>query len=97
MSASYYAAKVGFSSVVSLGAETFPEQYRGTGTTMILAFADLGMAITSPMLGKILDVWGFTAMLSVTSATLLSSIGLYGLLSLGHQDVDLHYGDPQRR
>ncbi len=85
-----------FPCVVSLGTESFPEQYRGTGTTMILAFADLGMAVTSPILGRILDQWGFTAMLTATSAALLASVGLYGLLSLGHKDVDLHYGDQER-
>ena len=81
-----------FPCVVSLGAETFPEQYRGTGTTMILAFADLGMALTSPILGRIPDQWGFTVMLSATSLSLVASVGLYAFLSLGHRDVDLHYG-----
>lgn len=81
-----------FPCVVSLGAETFPEQYRGTGTTMILAFADLGQALTSPILGRILDTRGFTAMLSCTSLALVSSVGLYSILSLGHRDNDLHYG-----
>ncbi len=86
-----------FPCVVSLGSETFPEQYRGTGTTMILAFADLGMALTSPGLGRLLDTWGFTVMLTTTSTTLLASIGLYGVLSRGHKDVDLHYGDQERQ
>jgi len=81
-----------FPCVVSLGAETFPEQYRGTGTTMILAFADLGMAVTAPILGWVLDQWGFTVMLCATSATILASVGVYGVLSLGHKDVDLDYG-----
>ena len=63
---------------------------------MILAFADLGMALTSPVLGRLLDLWGFTVMLSVTSGALLASVGLYALLSLGHKDVDLHYGDQER-
>ncbi len=85
-----------FPCVVSLGSETFPEQYRGTGTTMILAFADLGMALTSPVLGQLLDTWGFNVMLTTTSTTLLASIGLYGVLSRGHKDVDLHYGDQER-
>ena len=85
-----------FPCVVSLGSETFPEQYRGTGTTMILAFADLGMAITSPILGQVLDEWGFTVMLCATSATLLASVAVYGVLSRGHQDVDLDYGERER-
>ena len=86
-----------FPCVVSLGSETFPEQYRGTGTTMILAFTDLGMALTSPLLGRVLDTWGFTVMLTATSTTLLASVGIYGVLSQGHKDVDLHYGDQERQ
>ena len=48
--------------------------------------------LTSPILGRILDQWGFTVMLSATSLSLVASVGLYAFLSLGHRDVDLHYG-----
>lgn len=82
-----------FPCVVSLGAETFPEQYRGTGTTMILAFADLGQAITSPILGQLVFHGGFNIMLASSSATVLSSILLYAVLSRGHVDRDLHAPD----
>lgn len=78
-----------FPCVVSLGSETFPEQYRGTGTTMILAFADLGQAVTSPILGQLVYHWGFTEMLCASATTLLGSVGLYAVLSQGHVDRDL--------
>jgi MFS family permease len=78
-----------FPCVVSLGSETFPEQYRGTGTTMILAFADLGQAVTSPILGQLVFHWGFTEMLCASATTLLGSVGLYAVLSQGHVDRDL--------
>ena len=56
---------------------------------MILAFADLGQAITSPILGQIVYHWGFTAMLATSSLTVMTSVVLYALLSQGHVDRDL--------
>lgn len=44
-----------FPSVVSLGTETFPREYRGTGTTIILGFTEIGVAISAPLLGWIID------------------------------------------
>ena len=44
-----------FPAVVSLGTETFPLKYRGTGSTLILGFFDLGMLACAPVLGGIVD------------------------------------------
>jgi len=44
-----------FPSVVSLGTETFPREYRGTGTAIILGFTEIGVAISAPLLGWIID------------------------------------------
>jgi MFS family permease len=44
-----------FPSVVSLGTETFPREYRGTGTAIILGFTEIGVAISAPALGWIID------------------------------------------
>lgn len=44
-----------FPSVVSLGTETFPRAYRGTGTAIILGFTEIGVAISAPALGWIID------------------------------------------
>jgi MFS family permease len=44
-----------FPSVVSLGTETFPREYRGTGTSIILGFTEIGVAISAPLLGWIID------------------------------------------
>ncbi|NQV23076.1 MAG: MFS transporter [Rhodopirellula sp.] len=44
-----------FPSVVSLGTETFPREYRGTGTTIILGFTEVGVAVSAPVLGWIID------------------------------------------
>lgn len=44
-----------FPSVVSLGSGAFPKEYRGTGTTVVLGFTELGSVISAPILGRIID------------------------------------------
>lgn len=44
-----------FPSVVSLGSGVFPKQYRGTGTTIVLGFTEVGVAISAPALGWLID------------------------------------------
>lgn len=44
-----------FPSVVSLGSGAFPKEYRGTGTTVVLGFTELGSVISAPILGAIID------------------------------------------
>lgn len=44
-----------FPSVVSLGSGAFPKEYRGTGTTVVLGFTELGSVISAPILGGIID------------------------------------------
>ncbi|MBL4885915.1 MAG: MFS transporter [Planctomycetaceae bacterium] len=56
-----------FPCVVSLGTETFPNQYRGTGTTLLLCFLDLGGLLSAPLLGSIIDHVSFPAMFAVTA------------------------------
>jgi MFS family permease len=70
-----------FPCVVSLGAGAFPEQYRGTGTTIVLAAIDIGTILTAPLLGSLIDHYGFRTMLSLVSATLAASSIIYGLIS----------------
>ena len=45
-----------FPAVVSMGADSFPRRYRGTGTTFILAFIEMGILLSAPVLGAIIDV-----------------------------------------
>ncbi len=47
-----------FPAVVSLGTEAFPRVYRGTGTTLVLGFFDIGGAVSAPILGAIIDGFG---------------------------------------
>ncbi|MFN8858517.1 MAG: MFS transporter [Planctomycetaceae bacterium] len=46
-----------FPAVVSLGSGRFPAAYRGTGTTLILGFQEVGLALSAPLLGMLID-WG---------------------------------------
>ncbi|MFH5805371.1 MFS transporter [Alienimonas sp. DA493] len=87
-----------FPAVVSLGTETFPLRYRGTASTLILGFFDLGMLICAPVLGGMVDL-GVASGLSggtefipmfVGAALLDGGIGLYYHLAAGRrEDVDV--------
>jgi MFS family permease len=44
-----------FPCVVSLGTGRFPREYRGTGTSIVLAFIEVGVAVSAPILGWIID------------------------------------------
>lgn len=46
-----------FPAVVSLGAGCFPVHYRGSGTTLVLGFTELGTIVAGPVLGAIIDHW----------------------------------------
>ncbi len=77
-----------FPCVVSLGAEGFPVRYRGTGTTVILGFIDVGMALAAQPLGWVIDRFGFTAMYLSTAGFCLTSLVVYGVLRGGAVDTD---------
>ncbi|RPI80459.1 MAG: MFS transporter, partial [Planctomycetaceae bacterium] len=49
-----------FPAVISLGAGRFPTEFRGTGTTLVLGFQEIGLAIAAPLLGMLID-WGNSA------------------------------------
>ncbi len=71
-----------FPCVVSLGTETFPPQFRGTGTTLLLCFLDLGGLLSAPLLGGIIDHVGFAAMFA-TTAVAFSVVTLFYALTTG--------------
>lgn len=50
-----FGAALIFPPLLSLGAGRFPPHYRGTGTTLVLGFIDLGTIIASPILGTLID------------------------------------------
>ena len=77
-----------FPSVVSLGAGVFPPRYRGTGTTMILGFVDLGTVLGAPLFGWVIDNSGYTVMF-LTAATMAGAIVVgYAIAHFRHFDLD---------
>lgn len=44
-----------FPSVVSIGSGCFPKEFRGSGTTVVLGFTEIGMVVSSPVLGWLID------------------------------------------
>jgi MFS family permease len=86
-----------FPAVISLGSGKFPVQYRGTGTTLILGFMDLGMIIGAPVLGRIIDqghkTWGsaqagFDGMFYTASGFVMTTILVYALTGARQPDTD---------
>jgi MFS family permease len=59
-----------FPAVTTLGAESFPERYRGTGTTLILGFIDVGGLCGAPALGLLIDHFDFRTMFLCAGSTI---------------------------
>lgn len=77
-----------FPCVVSLGAGRFPPEYRGTGTTIILAFVDLGTMLSAPLLGRLIEVEGFTRTYLIMTMLTLAVAVIYGVLRFRVPDSD---------
>jgi len=77
-----------FPCVVSLGAERFPERYRGSGTTLILGFIDVGGALAAQPLGWVIDSYGFTPMYLGTALFCLVTLLGYGWMMFNAPDED---------
>lgn len=77
-----------FPCVVSLGSGAFPPEYRGSGTAITLGFMDLGVFLFAPLLGWVIDLFGFVPMF-LTSAGTTALIGVYyRLATIGLVDED---------
>lgn len=81
-----------FPAVVSIGSGAFPREYRGTGTTIVLGFLEIGMMISAPRLGWIIDHYGFAAMFWTSSLIAVGVMGLYAVTGARRPDVD-RYGN----
>ncbi len=92
--ASGFAHALLFPAVVSLGTESFPKEYRGTGTTLVLGFFDLGGAVFAPSLGAIIDHYGGVGFSQMYYASgVISVLGgiAYWLTGAKRPDSDLIY------
>lgn len=65
-----------FPCAVSLGADAFPDEHRGTAMTLIMGCTDVGMLLGAPVLGMVVDHWGFVPMFLGT-AVLLGVCGVF--------------------
>lgn len=90
-----------FPAIVSIGAGRFPIQYRGSGTTLILGFTEMGTALAAPLLGYLIDqgnagggTRGFSWMF--IAASIFACVGLifYALTAARHPDRDPHLPQP---
>jgi MFS family permease len=85
-----------FPAVVSKGAGQFPRRFRGSGTTLVLGFVDLGTALFAPALGGIIDYFdhtGFREMFFTSAGVSLSVAVIYALTTARKPDVDRHGDD----
>jgi hypothetical protein len=83
-----------FPCVISLGAGAFPVEYRGSGTTITMGFMDLGVFLSAPLLGWVIDAYGFSTMF-MTSAALAFTVGvMYAVLTHGAADSDRDVAPP---
>lgn len=65
-----------FPCAVSLGADAFPDEHRGTAMNLIMGCSDLGMLLGAPALGWVAHTWGFGAMF-LTTASLQGVCAVY--------------------
>lgn len=80
-----------FPAVVSMGSESFPREYRGTGTTIVMGFFDVGTFVSAPILGTIIDTFdrtGFTPMFLTAAAVAIVVAVIYALTSARTFDSD---------
>ncbi len=83
-----------FPAVVSIGSGAFPRHYRGTGTTLVLGFLEVGTMLSAPVLGTIIDRFGahgFGTMFATVSGLSALVAVTYGLTAARRPDVDRHH------
>jgi len=78
-----------FPCVLSLGAGAFPIEHRGTGTTITLAFVDLGTMISAPILGRTIENYSFETVCYGTSGLMLLVLVVYAILRLRIHDEEI--------
>ncbi len=78
-----------FPCVISMGAGSFPEQYRGSGTAITLAAIDFGTILTAPFLGWMIDHYGFYSMFYCVSGSLFIGAITYSAITSRLIDTDI--------
>ncbi|MEX0718911.1 MAG: MFS transporter [Planctomycetaceae bacterium] len=78
-----------FPGVVSLGAGTFPQEYRGSGTTLVLGFTEVGAALGGWGLSRVVEQFDFVTMFHVAAWTSLAIGAVYAFTGARLPDEDL--------
>ena len=78
-----------FPAVVSLGTRRYPKRYRGTGTTLTLAFFDIGALALAPAMGWVIDAFGYPPMYWATAAMALAVAAAFAAATYGAVDADM--------
>lgn len=84
-----------FPAVVSLGAGAFPQKYRGTGTTIVLGCFEVGAMVSGPVLGGIIDRFGFAPMFYTAAGTAVGIGAFYALTGARQPDDDVLGSEPE--
>ena len=77
-----------FPAVVSLGTRRFPKRYRGTGTALTMASFDLGGLLLAPVMGWVIDHFGYPQMYGATAGAALVVASIFALVTRGEVDSD---------
>ena len=77
-----------FPAVVSLGSGAYPMQFRGSGTTIVLGFFEVGAMVSSPLLGSIIHHYGFRTMYWASAAMVAVVILIYAVMDVRKPDED---------
>ena len=85
-----------FPSIVSMGAGAFPQQYRGTGTTVFLGFTEVGSIVSAPLLGGVIDRLGFSRMFLISAAAVFLVGVIYAISESQKHDDDIKLNDGRR-
>lgn len=91
-----------FPSIVSLGAGSFPPEYRGSGTNLTLGFFDCGIALSAPLLGRIIDLAqydgkGFRPMFAVAGTVPMIVAAVWYWSSRHELDEEVGGGRPRTK
>ncbi len=85
-----------FPAVMSLGTGTFPKEYRGSGTTIMLGFSEVGTMLSAPLLGWLIVQFDFTHMFLFAAALSLGVGVVYYLTDAQRADDDIVAARPER-
>jgi MFS family permease len=82
-----------FPGIIAGGSSTFPDRYRGLGTTLMLAMFDIGQLVGAPIaggiihFGRLLGLPGYPAMFLTVGLSILAVAGFYAATARWHEPL----------